>query len=95
MLIEHVCIPEIGAVIKRSLMSDENYCRAEAGALLEQPVSAAEAASQLGSLCSLAAITDGANGSCISALGHLKVCCQLCCSLCLQYMLKVDPFLHM
>lgn len=51
-------------------MSDR---RAEAGALLEHPVSAAEAASELGSLCSLAAITDGANGSCISALGRLQV----------------------
>ncbi|EIE21629.1 Ribokinase-like protein, partial [Coccomyxa subellipsoidea C-169] len=47
--------------------------RAEASALLEHPVSAAEAASELGSLCSLAAITDGANGSCISALGRLQV----------------------
>lgn len=49
------------------------HCRAEAAALLGHPVSAAEAASRLGSLCSLAAITDGANGSCISALGRLQV----------------------
>jgi hypothetical protein len=47
-------------------------CRAEAGALLGKTVTAAEAAAELGSLCSLAAVTDGANGSCLSALGRLQ-----------------------
>lgn len=36
-------------------------------------MTAAEAAAELGCLCSLAAVTDGANGSCLSTLGRLQV----------------------
>lgn len=36
-------------------------------------MAASEAALELGSLCSVAAITDGPNGSYISALGRLQV----------------------
>lgn len=41
--------------------------------LLGRSVTASEAALELGSLCSLAAITDGPNGSYVSALGRLQV----------------------
>jgi hypothetical protein len=47
--------------------------REEAQELLGREVTASEAALELGSLCSLAAITDGPNGSYISALGRLQV----------------------
>lgn len=47
--------------------------REEAHELLGREVTASEAALELGSLCSLAAITDGPNGSYISALGRLQV----------------------
>ena len=48
-------------------------CREEAEQLLGRQVAASEAALELGSLCSVAAITDGPNGSYISALGRLQV----------------------
>ncbi len=48
-------------------------CREEAEQLLGREVAASQAALELGSLCSVAAITDGPNGSYISALGRLQV----------------------
>ena len=61
------CLEEVDAVLY-------TLCRAEAAALLgSEHLSAADAALRLGPLCSLVAITDGANGSCLSALGRLQV----------------------
>lgn len=48
-------------------------CRAEAQALLDSDCTAERAALQLGPFCDMAIVTDGANGSCISAMGHLQV----------------------
>ncbi len=48
-------------------------CREEAEQLLGREVAASQAALELGSMCSVAAITDGPNGSYISALGRLQV----------------------
>lgn len=47
--------------------------RSEAQALLQRECSAEEAALQLGPYCGMVVITDGANGSCISAMGRLQV----------------------
>ncbi|KAK9831302.1 hypothetical protein WJX81_000167 [Elliptochloris bilobata] len=47
--------------------------REEASALLGQDVSAEEAALALGPHCGLVAVTDGARGSCLSAMGRLQV----------------------
>ena len=47
--------------------------RQEAQALLRCQCSAEEAALRLGPYSGVVAITDGANGSCISAMGNLKV----------------------
>ena len=48
-------------------------CRSEAQALLQRECTAEEAALQLGPYCGMVVITDGANGSCISAMGRLQV----------------------
>lgn len=47
--------------------------RSEAQALLQRDCTAEEAALQLGPHCGMVVITDGANGSCISAMGRLQV----------------------
>ena len=52
-------------------------CRQEAQALLRCQCTAEEAALRLGPYSGVVAITDGANGSCISAMGNLKVLPQL------------------
>ena len=56
------------------VLTVQSACREEAEQLLGRPVTAAEAAQELGSACSLAAITDGPNGSQVSALGRILVC---------------------
>lgn len=48
-------------------------CRSEAAALLQKGMSAKEAARELGPHLSMAVVTDGANGSWLSALGFLYV----------------------
>ena len=47
-------------------------CRAEAQALLQCDCTAEEAALRLGPHCDIVVVTDGANGSCISAMGRLQ-----------------------
>ena len=50
------------------------FSRSEAAALLGmEGLTAEQAALALGPLCDMAIVTDGANGSCISALGTLHV----------------------
>lgn len=56
------------------MLTIRSACREEAEQLLGREVTAAEAAQELGSACSLAAITDGPNGSQVSALGRILVC---------------------
>ena len=53
-------------------MSTSCY-RSEAQALLDCDCTAEEAALRLGPYCSMVVITDGANGSCLSAMGRLQV----------------------
>ena len=47
-------------------------CRAEAQALLQCDCTAEQAALRLGPYCDIVVVTDGANGSCISAMGRLQ-----------------------
>ena len=56
-----------------SVVWPKNCCRSEAEALLNRDCTAERAALDLGPFCDMAVVTDGANGSCISALGHLQV----------------------
>ena len=58
---------------KKESLRNISKRREEGEQLLGRQVTAAEAALELGSLCSVAAITDGPNGSYISALGRLQV----------------------
>jgi sugar/nucleoside kinase (ribokinase family) len=65
------------------LMSHECVCsrvRSEASALVGSECSAQQAALALGPHADMVVVTDGADGSCISALGSLQVwpccCCQ-------------------
>ena len=56
------------------LIAPCDVCRSEAAALLDLgDCTAEEAALGLGPLCDIAIVTDGANGSCVSALGSLHV----------------------
>lgn len=48
-------------------------CRSEAAALLDRECTAREAALALGPHADMVVVTDGADGSCISALGSLQV----------------------
>jgi len=64
--------PAHGSFAHRSCSS-----RSEAAALLgTEGLTAEQAALALGPLCDMAIVTDGANGSCISALGTLHVRCR-------------------
>ena len=48
-------------------------CRSEAQALLKSQCTAEEAALRLGPYSGVVVITDGANGSCICAMGSIQV----------------------
>lgn len=50
-----------------------SFCRSEAAALLDRQCTAREAALALGPHADMVVVTDGADGSCISALGSLQV----------------------
>ena len=50
-----------------------SFHRSEAAELVGKRCDAQEAALALGPYAEMAVVTDGANGSCISALGHMHV----------------------